>query len=173
VDKPSILLVSARSLQFASWHDSLSVSCWPPVLPDGCDLNLLNGVKKLLDPAKSLFTHFQLKSAKSSEILVKSLLFLRWLKESYTVKQYINFRLALALSEHGLKMPVLATRLFGSQYTFIQYFEQRNCSFPRFARHTVLDDLFQMVACFYTVEQCSAINNLSISSTLHLSECFL
>jgi len=26
--------------------DSLSASCWPPVLPDGCDLNLLNGFTK-------------------------------------------------------------------------------------------------------------------------------
>ena len=30
----------------------------------------------------------------------------------------------------------------------------------------VLDDLFQMVACFYTTKQCSAINNLTIASTL-------
>jgi len=29
-----------------------------------------------------------------------------------------------------------------------------------------LDDLFQMVACFYTVKQCSAINNVSIASAL-------
>jgi len=35
---------------------------------------------------------------------------------------------------------------------------------------TVLDDLFQMFACFYTVEQCSAINNLSIASALQLSK---
>jgi len=42
------------------------------MLPGGCDLNLLNGVtKKLLDSAKSLVTKFQLKSAKSSEILLK------------------------------------------------------------------------------------------------------
>jgi len=38
-----------------------------------------------------------------------------------------------------------------------------------FVRHTVLHDLFQMIACFYTVEQCSAIDNLSIASTLQLS----
>jgi len=32
--------------------------------------------RKLLDFAKSLFTNFQLKSAKSSEVLLKNLLFL-------------------------------------------------------------------------------------------------
>ena len=37
-----------------------------------------------------------------------------------------------------------------------------------FVWHTVYDDLFQMVAFFYTVEQCSAINNLSIASDLQL-----
>jgi len=38
-----------------------------------CDLNLLNGVtKKLLDSAKSLVTDFQLKSAESSEVLLKN-----------------------------------------------------------------------------------------------------
>jgi len=43
------------------------------VLPDGCDLNLLNGVtKKLLESVKVLVTKFQLKSAKSSEILLKN-----------------------------------------------------------------------------------------------------
>jgi len=36
--------------------------------------------EKLLDPAKNLFTNFQLKSAKNSEILLKKLLFLRCLK---------------------------------------------------------------------------------------------
>ena len=130
-----LVLVLACSLQFVSWHGSLSASCWPPVLPDGCDLNQLNGVKKLLDFAKSLFTNFQLKSANSSEILVKNLLLLRWSEETYKVKQINNtliFLLALALNEHGLKMPVLATTLFGSQYSFIQYFEQRICSLPRF-----------------------------------------
>jgi len=42
------------------------------------------------------------------------------------------FRLALAPSEIGLKMPVLATTLFGPQFSFSQHFEQRNCTFPRF-----------------------------------------
>ena len=41
-------------------------------------------------------------------------------------------RFALALSKHALKMPVLANTLFGSQFSFSQYFEQRNCSLLRF-----------------------------------------
>jgi len=41
------------------------------------------------------------------------------------------FRFALAPNEHGLKMTVLATTLSGPQFSFIQYFEQRNCSLPR------------------------------------------
>ena len=45
------------------------------MLPDGCDLNLLNGVtKKLLEFAKNLVTDFQINSAKSSEILLKSVI---------------------------------------------------------------------------------------------------
>ena len=43
-----------------------------------------------------------------------------------------NFRLALALNERGLKMPVLTSTLFGLQFSFSQHFEQRNCSLPRF-----------------------------------------
>jgi len=39
-----------------------------------------------------------------------------------------------------------------------------------FVWHTVFDDLFQMVTCFYIVEQGSAINNLSISSALYIRE---
>jgi len=46
--------------------------------------------KKLLDSAKSFVTNFQLKSAKSSEILLKNRLSLRWLKETYKVMQYSN-----------------------------------------------------------------------------------
>jgi len=41
------------------------------VLPDGYDLNQLNGGTKKLEFAKNLVTSFQLKSAKSSEILLK------------------------------------------------------------------------------------------------------
>jgi len=51
-------------------------------------LNLLNVVKTLLDSSESLVTKFQLKSAESSEILLKNLLFLTWLKETYKVMQY-------------------------------------------------------------------------------------
>jgi len=35
--------------------------------------------------------------------------------------------------------------------------------------HSV-EDLFQIIACFYTVEQCSALNNLSTASALQLSK---
>jgi len=42
------------------------------------------------------------------------------------------FRLALALNEHGLKMPILANTLFGPQISLSQHFEQRNCNVPRF-----------------------------------------
>jgi len=41
------------------------------------------------------------------------------------------FRFALALNEHGLKMPNLANTLFGPQLSFGQHFQQRNCSLPR------------------------------------------
>jgi len=42
------------------------------------------------------------------------------------------FRFALALSKHGLKMPVLANTLFGPQFFFSQHFEQCICSLLRF-----------------------------------------
>jgi len=59
------------------------------------------------------------------------------------------FGLAFALNEHGLKIPILTTPRFGPQFSFSQHFEQRNCSLPHFfVWHTVLDDLFQMLACF-------------------------
>jgi len=41
--------------------------------------------QKLLHSAESLVTNFQLKSAKSGEILFKNMLFLRRLKETYKV----------------------------------------------------------------------------------------
>jgi len=46
------------------------------------------------------------------------------------------FRLALTLNEHGLKMPILTTTLFGPQFSLSQHFEQRNCSLPRFFHMT-------------------------------------
>ena len=88
-----------------------------------------------------------------------------------SIKVYnLIFLFALALTKHGLKMPVLANTLFGPQFSSSQHFEQRNCSLIRFfVWHTVLDDLFQIGACFHTVEQWSAINNLSKASALQLS----
>jgi len=88
--------------------------------------------QKLLEFAKSLITDFQLKSAKSTEILFEICYFIwTWLKETYKVINLI-FRLALALNKHGLKMPVMANTLFGSQFSFCQHFEQLNCSLLRF-----------------------------------------
>jgi len=46
------------------------------------------------------------------------------------------FRLAVAFSEHGLKIPVLANTLFGARFYFSQDFEQHNCSLPRFLYDT-------------------------------------
>ena len=96
--------------------------------------------KRLLDSAKSLVTNFQLKSAKSSEIPLRNLLFSRRLKETfkviYKLCNILIFRLALALNEHGLKMPISTTTLFGPQFSFSQHFEQRNCSLPRFLHDT-------------------------------------
>jgi len=61
----------------------------------------------------------------------------------------LNFRLALALNERGLKMPVLTSTLFGLQFSFSQHFEQRNCSLPRFfVWHTVHDDIFKWLHVF-------------------------
>ena len=62
-------------------------------------------------------------------------------------------------------MFVLATTPFGTQFSFRRHFEQRNCSLPLLVWPTVL---FQMVACVYTVEKCSARSRLSIASALHL-----
>jgi len=39
------------------------------------------------------------------------------------------FRLALALNEHGLKMPILANTLFDRQISLSQHFEQRTSFF--------------------------------------------
>jgi len=56
--------------------------------------------------------------------------------------QYINFRLALALNEHGLKMPVLANTLFYPQFSFSQHFEKCDCSLPRFLYDTQFLTMF-------------------------------
>jgi len=126
--------------------------------------------KKLLDSPKGLVTNFQLKSTRSSEILFKNMSFLTWLKETYKVIQNNNFSSCagsqLASAENaGLGQHTFRPTIF-YQSTF-WLFEQRNCSLPRFfVWHTVLDDLFQMVAYLYAVEQCSTTNNLSIASAL-------
>jgi len=106
---------------------------------------------KLLDSAKSLVTNFQLKFAKSSEILLKICYFYDDKLKPIKLYNILTFRLALTFNEHGLKMPVLANTLFGPQIYFSKHFEQRNCSILRFLYDTVLDDLFHMVACFHTV----------------------
>ena len=84
-------LHSACSLQFASWHGSLTISCWPLVLPGGCDLNLLNGVKKLLDSAKSLVTNFSAKICWKQWNFVKKSVIFDMIKEIYKVIQCTNF----------------------------------------------------------------------------------
>jgi len=38
------------------------------------------------------------------------------------------FCLALALNEHGLKVPVLANTLFSPHFSFSQHFEQWSCN---------------------------------------------
>jgi len=81
------------------------------------------------------------------------------------------FRLALAFNEHGLKMPILTTTFFGPQFSFSQYFEQRNCSLHRFLYDThFLTISFKRLHVFITVKRCSAINNLSIALALQLSK---
>jgi len=79
--------------------------------------------QKLLDSAKGLVTNSQLKSAKSSEILLKNLSFLTWLNETYKVIQNNIFHLALALNKHRLKTPVLLNTLFGPKFSISQYFD--------------------------------------------------
>jgi len=62
--------------------------------------------------------------------------------------QYILiFLLALALNEHGLKMPILTTTMFFQSTCWATELPLTSL----FVWRTVLDDLFQMVACFYTV----------------------
>jgi len=87
--------------------------------------------QKLLESANSLATDFQIKSAKSSEILSK-ISFLNMI-EKKPIKLYnLIFRFALAFSKHRLKCRVLSHTLFGPQFSFSQHFEQRNCSLLRF-----------------------------------------
>jgi len=77
--KASVLLalLSACSLQFSSWHDSLSV--WYRAERQSCQkvVTLFRYMvsQKLLDFAKCLVTNFQLKYAERSEILLKIVIF--------------------------------------------------------------------------------------------------
>jgi len=70
-------------------------------------------------------------------------------------------------------MPVLAV-FFGPQFSVSKHFDflsNVTADLVFCMTHTVYVDSFQMVACFYTVvEQCSAINNLSIASALQVSK---
>ena len=66
-------------------------------------------------------------------------------------------------------MPVLANTLFGPKFISVNNLSNVAAARFVFAWNTVLDDRFQMVAWFHAVEQCSAINNLSIASALQLS----
>jgi len=129
--------------------------------------------RKLLDFAKSLFTNFQLKSAKSSEVLLKNLLFLTWLKVTYKVTQYINFSFCTHSQQAWAESAGLGQHTFRPTFFFQSTFWAMQLQLTLFfVWHTVLDNLFQMVACFYTVgdEQGSAINILDIASALQLSK---
>jgi len=121
-------------------------------------------IQKLLEFAKSLVTDFQLKARK---FCLKSVIW-TWLKETYKVMQF-HFSFCTRSQQAWVENDGLGQHTFRPTIFFSQHFEQRNCSLLRFfVWYTVLDDLFQMVACFYTVEQCSAINNLNIASALQL-----
>jgi len=87
------------------------------------------------------------------------------------------FRLALALNEHGLKMPILANTLFGLQISFSQHFEQRNCILPRFwydakfltsyvqlsAQSKVLCEVFAVVKVSHILTTCPCFDNLELA----------
>jgi len=63
------------------------------------------------------------KSAESSEILSKIVIFdmiERSLQKLYNI---LIFRLPLALNKHRLKMPVLANTPFGPQFSISQHFD--------------------------------------------------
>jgi len=61
------------------------------------------------------------------------------------------FRLALALSKHGLKMPVLANTLFGPKFFSVNNLSNVTAAYLVFLWNTVLDDRFQTIAWFHTV----------------------
>jgi len=83
------------------------------------------------------------------------------------------YNLICSLSKHGLKMPVLANTLFRPQFSFSQHFEQCSCSLLRFFCMTHSSWWYLSNSCMFLyckLEQCSAINNLSIASALLLSK---
>jgi len=70
-------------------------------------------------------------------------------------------------------MPVLANTLLGPNFLLVNILSNVTATYLVFVWHPVLDDLFQMIAYFYTVEQCPAmnsINSLSIAPALQLSK---
>jgi len=122
--------------------------------------------KKLLNSAENLVTSFQLKSAKSCEILRKNLLFLWWLKSTYKVTNQL-FVLHLHYYWTSAENIRLGHHTFRPTISFPSTFWAiQKCSFPRFCTvwHTAFKNLFQMVVCVCTIDQCSAINRLSIAS---------
>ena len=127
--------------------------------------------KKLLDSAKSLVANFKLKSAKSSEVTLKNLLFLAWLKETEKIAQCINFLSCTCSQWTWAESAGLGQHTFQPTFFFQSAFWAMQLQLTLcFVWHTFLDDLFQMVACFYTVgdEQGLATNNLDIASALQL-----
>ena len=130
--------------------------------------------RKLLDSAKSLVTNFQLKSAKSSEILLKNMLFLRSLKETHEVMQHktISFSSCTRSQCARAENADLDHHTFRpNDFVSINILSNVTAAYLAFfVWHTGFDGLFQMTACFHTVEKCSTINNLSIASALKLSK---
>jgi len=139
-----------------------------PVLPDGCHIKLLNDVtKKRLDPAKNLVTSFQVQSGKSSKILPKNLLILWWLKSTYNVTyQFFVFH----LHYHCRKYLSWPPHFSSHHYFSVDILSNLGAGYLLFVWHAVFKNPFQMVVFVCTVEQCPAINRLSIASALQLSK---
>ena len=124
----------------------------------------------MLDPAKNLVTSFQLKSARSSEILQKNSYFRS--DSNQLVKSHVNVlscvhyhwtRVEYGRFGHHAFRPTIFPVDVLSNVTW------HKCSLPYllFACHTVLTIFSKWPHVFitYTVEQCSAINRLCIVST--------
>jgi len=123
--------------------------------------------QKLLEFAKSLVTDFKVKSAKSSEILLK-ICYLIMIKKKPIKLYNLIFRFALVLTKHGLKKPVLTNTLFCSQFSFRQHFEQPNCSLLRFFCMTHISGRSLSNSCMLLCSRTmfSDKHNLSISSAV-------